>query len=75
MTNAETQAALTRFYEAFARRDGGTMAALYAPFEDPVFRLTGKDIGKMWAGLMRGAKDFSVQFKGAVARLGVPPKP
>ena len=78
MTNAETQAALTRFYEAFARRDGGTMAALYAPdatFEDPVFRLTGKDIGKMWAGLMRGAKDFSVQFKGAAARLGVPPKP
>lgn len=73
MTNAETQAALTRFYEAFARRDGETMAALYAPdatFEDPVFRLTGKDIGKMWIGLLRGAKDFSVQFTVAKAGAG-----
>ncbi len=63
MTNAETQAALTRFYEAFARRDGETMAALYATeatFEDPVFSLTGSDIGKMWVGLLAGAKDFSV---------------
>ncbi|MGZ5382199.1 MAG: nuclear transport factor 2 family protein [Thermoanaerobaculia bacterium] len=73
MTNAETQAALTRFYEAFARRDGETMAALYAPdatFEDPVFRLTGKDSGKMWIGLLRGAKDFSVQFTVAKAGAG-----
>ena len=71
MTNAETQAALTRFYEAFARRDGDAMAAMYAPdatFEDPVFRLTGSDIGKMWIGLTRGAKDFSVQF--TVAKAG-----
>ncbi len=71
MTNAETQAALTRFYEAFARRDGDAMAAMYASdatFEDPVFRLTGSDIGKMWIGLTRGAKDFSVQF--TVAKAG-----
>jgi hypothetical protein len=27
MTNAETQASVTRFYEAFARRDGEAMAA------------------------------------------------
>ena len=73
MTNAETQAALTRFYEAFARRDGETMATLYAPeatFEDPVFYLTGFDIGKMWVGLLRGAKDFSVQFTVAKASAG-----
>lgn len=71
MTNAKTQAALTRFYEAFARRDGDAMAAMYAPdatFEDPVFRLTGADIGKMWIGLTRSAKDFSVQF--ALAKAG-----
>jgi ketosteroid isomerase-like protein len=73
MTNAETQAALKRFYEAFARRDGETMAALYAPeatFEDPVFRLSGPDIGKMWVGLTRSAKDFSVQFTVAKAGAG-----
>ena len=73
MTNAETRAALTRFYEAFARRDGEAMAAMYTPeatFEDPVFLLTGPDIGKMWIGLTRGAKDFSVQFNVAKAGSG-----
>jgi hypothetical protein len=73
MTNAETQAALTRFYEAFARRDGETMAAMYAAdatFEDPVFRLTGADIGKMWISLARGAKEFSIQFTVAKAGSG-----
>jgi hypothetical protein len=91
MTNAETQASLTRFYEAFARRDGEAMAALYAKdatFEDPVFRLTGSDIGKMWIprwaaqalglpGRLFGRTDWlrrSVS-KSAAARLGVPPKP
>lgn len=73
MTNAETQAALTRFYEAFARRDGDAMAAMYAQdaaFEDPVFRLQGADIGKMWISLARGAKDFSLQFTVAKAGAG-----
>jgi hypothetical protein len=73
MTDAETRAALTRFYEAFARGDGETMAAMYAPeatFEDPVFLLTGRDIGKMWIGLTRGAKGFSVQFNVAKAVSG-----
>jgi ketosteroid isomerase-like protein len=71
VTNAETQAALTRFYEAFARRDGEAMAAMYAAdatFEDPVFRLRGPDIGKMWIALTRNAKDFSVAF--TVAKAG-----
>ena len=59
MTGEETRTALTRFYDAFARRDGGTMAGMYsdrATFEDPVFRLKGKDIGKMWIGLLGRAR-------------------
>jgi ketosteroid isomerase-like protein len=73
MTDAETRAALARFYEAFARGDGEAMAAMYAPdatFEDPIFLLKGRDIGKMWIGLMRGAKGFSVQFNVAKAESG-----
>ena len=44
------------------------MYAADATFEDPVFRLAGPDIGKMWVGLTRSAKDFSVQF--TVAKAG-----
>ena len=71
MDENETRAALTRFYDAFARRDGAAMAALYAPdavFDDPVFSLRGADIGRMWIGLTKGAKDFSVVYE--VARAG-----
>ena len=71
MTSAETQAALTRFFDAFARRDGAAMAAMYAPeatFDDPVFSLRGTDIGRMWIGLTKGAKDLSIAY--AVARAG-----
>ena len=73
LSNQETKATLEKLYSAFSRQDGPTMAALYAPaatFEDPVFRLTGSDIGKMWIGLTRGAKDFSVQFTVAKAGAG-----
>jgi len=73
MTNAETQAVLTRFYDAFARRDGATMASLYAPgavFEDEVFALAGADIGKMWISLTKNAKEFSVSYKVAQAGNG-----
>jgi ketosteroid isomerase-like protein len=62
---SETRTALTRFYDAFARRDGAAMAALYAPdatFEDPVFRLRGEDIGRMWIALTRRARDFSISY-------------
>ncbi len=65
MNAAETRAALTRLYDSFARRDGAAMAALYAPdatFEDPVFRLRGEDIGRMWIALTRRAKDFSISY-------------
>jgi len=65
VTAEETQALLQRFYDALARRDGETMAAMYsddATFEDEVFRLRGADIGKMWIGLTRRAKDFSLAY-------------
>lgn len=73
MTSEETRAALTRFYDAMARRDGDTMASRYAPaatFEDPVFQLRGADIGKMWIGLMRRAREFSVAYTIAQAGQG-----
>lgn len=70
MTDGETRAALTRFYEAFARGDGEAMAATYATFEDPIFLLRGPAIGKMWIGLTRGAKGFSTRFNVAKAASG-----
>jgi len=69
----ETRAALTAFYDALARRDGEGVAARYAPdatFEDPVFRLRGADIGRMWIGLLRRARDFSVSYTIAQAGSG-----
>jgi len=57
---------ITRFYEAFARRDFATMAACYHPkasFSDPVFTdLKGAKIAAMWHMLCLNAQDFSVQF-------------
>lgn len=65
MTSEETRAALTRFYDSFAKRDGETMNAMYAPdatFEDAVFKLRGSDIGKMWIGLAKRSKDLSIAY-------------
>ena len=73
MTSEETRRALARFYDAFARRDAATMAGMYAAdatFEDPVFRLKGGDIGKMWIGLVGRARDFSVAYTIAQAASG-----
>lgn len=73
MNASETQAALTRLYDALARRDGEAMAALYAPdasFEDPVFQLKGADIGRMWIGLTRRARDFAVSYAVTEAQAG-----
>lgn len=60
-----------RFYDALSRRDGETMASLYAPdarFEDEIYRLEGADVGKMWTGLMRKAKTLTVSY--TIARSG-----
>ena len=46
------------------------MAGMYAAdatFEDPVFRLRGADIGRMWVGLTGRAKNFAVSYSVAEA--------
>jgi ketosteroid isomerase-like protein len=57
---------IQRFYTAFARRDGDTMAACYAPsahFSDPVFTdLRGEEPGAMWRMLTGRAKDLEVKL-------------
>jgi hypothetical protein len=66
MTAEETRAVLTAFYDALSRRDGGTMASLYAPnafFDDEVFSLSGDEIGKMWRNLMTRAKTLKISYK------------
>jgi hypothetical protein len=71
MTAEQTRAALIRFYDALARRDAETMAAMYAPearFEDAVFRLRGEEIGAMWRSLLGRARDFSVTY--TIAQAG-----
>ena len=55
---------IERFYAAFARRDGATMAACYAPgarFSDPVFTsLRDDEPGARWRMLTGRAKDLEV---------------
>jgi len=66
MTGEQTRTALARFYEALARRDVDTMAAAYAmdaAFNDPVFRLRGPEIGRMWQALLGRAREFSVDWE------------
>lgn len=59
-------ATIRAFYEAFARRDGAAMAALYAPgvrFSDPVFgELRGPRAGAMWRMLTGQAQDLAVEL-------------
>jgi hypothetical protein len=54
---------IQRLYQAFERRDGEAMQALYAPqatFDDPVFSLHGAhEIGGMWRMLCRSARKRS----------------
>jgi ketosteroid isomerase-like protein len=57
-------ALINRFYGAFARQDGATMAACYAPdahFRDPVFQdLHGPEVGAMWRMLCDRATDLRI---------------
>ena len=57
-------ALINRFYEAFARQDGETMAACYtadAHFHDPVFQdLHGPEVGAMWRMLCERATDLKI---------------
>ena len=63
---AANLALIQRFYEAFDRHDGDTMAACYAPdarFEDPAFgELQGAEPGAMWRMLTGRADDLRVQL-------------
>ncbi|HEU4951560.1 MAG TPA: nuclear transport factor 2 family protein [Holophagaceae bacterium] len=58
---------LTRFYEAFARKDAEGMVACYHPdsaFSDPVFpMLTHDETTAMWRMLVGRARDFSLEFE------------
>lgn len=60
-------ALITRFYEAFAARDGAAMAACYHPeatFSDPAFPgLKGKEPGAMWCMLTERASDLAIRFR------------
>ncbi len=59
-------ALLERFYSAFARRDGAAMAACYAPdarFSDPVFDLSGAEVGAMWSMLCERGRDLRVEWR------------
>jgi ketosteroid isomerase-like protein len=62
----ENNQLIERFYEAFDKHDGDSMAASYAPdarFSDPVFPgLTGKEPGAMWRMLTGQAKDLRVEL-------------
>jgi ketosteroid isomerase-like protein len=57
---------ITRFYDAFARRDADTMAACYAPdahFWDPAFGdLYGDEPGQMWRMLAERANDLQIEL-------------
>jgi ketosteroid isomerase-like protein len=63
MSNQEL---LQRFYDAFAARDGDTMAACYAPgatFTDPVFvGLKDGEPGAMWQMLTSRSKDLQLEL-------------
>ena len=55
----------TRFYQAFSRLDHATMATCYSPgarFVDPVFDVSGDDIGAMWKSLCEAATDLEITF-------------
>jgi uncharacterized protein len=57
---------IDRFYASFAERDGGAMAACYAPdvhFSDPVFPdLHGGEAKAMWRMLTGRANDLKVEL-------------
>jgi len=57
---------ITKFYQAFQKRDWKTMQTCYHPeaqFSDPVFpELNGQELKAMWHMLCANAKNFSLEF-------------
>ncbi len=68
---AANAALISRFYEAFGRRDHAAMAASYAPdatFSDPVFRdLRGDEVPAMWRMLCERGTDLEISYGGVTA--------
>lgn len=61
---------ITRFYDAFAQRDWGAMAACYhrdVHFTDEVFDLRGPDAGMMWRMLITRGQDLTLAVSGIAA--------
>ena len=61
---------ITRFYEAFARRDWAAMAACYhseVHFSDEAFDLHGADAGDMWRMLITNGRDLKLEYSGISA--------
>jgi hypothetical protein len=58
---------LRALYDAFAARDGEAMARCYtadATFDDPVFSVSGRDVGDMWRMLTgRGEGELRLTYK------------
>lgn len=73
--NAQNEALIRSFYEAFVAGDAGPMQAAYHPqvhFTDPVFpNLKGADAGAMWAMLCESAPKISFSGIRAGDRYGV----
>lgn len=61
---------VTRFYDAFTRRDADAMAACYHPdvhFRDEVFDLHGPRAGAMWHMLCSRGQDLRLSFSSVEA--------
>lgn len=70
MDASANQALLDRYYAAFAVRDGATMAGCYASdatFRDPIFELSGSDVGAMWRMLCSRGGDLRISSSNRVA--------
>jgi ketosteroid isomerase-like protein len=62
----ENEDLITKFYTAFEKRDGDSMAESYhadATFSDPVFTLNGAEAGAMWRMFCNRATDLAVTFR------------
>lgn len=66
MDNNQQQIALINsFYNAFKNKDYQSMAQCYHPdvtFEDPAFKLVGKQVAAMWHMLLSRSKDLTIEF-------------
>ena len=65
------EALIYKFYEAFQKKDGASMASCYHPsieFSDPVFPdLKGSSAGAMWRMLTEKALDLEISFSNVQA--------